>query len=432
MRREAAIPSAGVSMLLALCLLGALLVAVSARNVWAESAPRDAGSAVAAPAHVRVIDTPSDAGTSLTILWDHAAVEGPDLRYRILAAEGSAVPVASLKTVEEFPAATHFVKDAKRPWWTAPDARDHHLYYFKSGKGVTVTSGTAYTLAVAAVRGEQVVVSLPMSVVPEPNWFNWNALNNLVAALAFAAVVLVSIRKAQRGPVFLRYIPGLDAVDEAIGRATELGKPVMYLTGAHDMSDPSTVAAAVILGRVATRTAGYETDLMVPHRNPITMAVCQEITRQAYYEAGKPDLFREDANFFITSDQFSYTASVDGIMLRTKPAANFFMGAYFAEALLLTETGASTGAIQIAGTDSDHQLPFFVTTCDYTLIGEELYAASAYLSREPIQVGTLLGQDLGKLVVLTCIAGGVLVATVAVATGATWPQLILDLLRDVK
>jgi len=172
--------------------------------------------------------------------------------------------------------------------------------------------------------------------------------------------------------------------------------------------------------------------LLVPHRDPITMAVCQEITKQAYLEAGKPDLFKEDSNFFITSDQFSYTAAVDGIMLRKKPAANFFMGSYFAEALLLTETGASTGAIQIAGTDSDHQLPFFVTTCDYTLIGEELYAASAYLSREPVQLGTLRGQDIGKAMILSVIAIGVLLATVGVATHATWPQYFLDCFKDVK
>jgi hypothetical protein len=50
------------------------------------------------------------------------------------------------------------------------------------------------------------------------------------------------------------------------------------------------------------------------------MAVCQEITKQAYLEAGKPDLYKDDSNFFITSDQFSYTAAVDGIMLRKKPA----------------------------------------------------------------------------------------------------------------
>jgi len=119
-------------------------------------------------------------------------------------------------------------------------------------------------------------------------------------------------------------------------------------------------------------------------------------------------------------------------MLRKKPAANFFMGSYFAEALLLTETGASTGAIQIAGTDSDHQLPFFVTTCDYTLIGEELYAASAYLSREPIQVGTLRGQDIGKALILGVLGIGTLVATLGVMLDAQWPQLFLDVFKDVK
>jgi len=108
------------------------------------------------------------------------------------------------------------------------------------------------------------------------------------------------------------------------------------------------------------------------------------------------------------------------------------MGSYFAESLLLTETGASTGAIQIAGTDSDHQLPFFVTTCDYTLIGEELYAASAYLSREPIQIGTLRGQDMGKAFILGVIAVGTILATFAVLTGAQWPQLFLDLFKDLK
>ena len=70
-------------------------------------------------------------------------------------------------------------------------------------------------------------------------------------------------------------------------------------------------------------------------------------------------------------------------MLRDRPAAHIFMGSFYAESLLLAETGFSTGAIQVAGTANVHQLPFFVVACDYTLIGEELYAASAYLSGEP-------------------------------------------------
>lgn len=389
--------------------------------------------ALTAPASVHVIDTPNDGGGSLTVIWPPAAYDSSEVRYQVLLGEASGEEnVSNLTIVAEFPANTHYVQETKWPWWTKPAGDDQHVFVIKNGKTVELKNGTAYAVAVAMVSGEQRVVSRVASAVPEPNWFNWNQINNLFLAVLFGGIVFISIGIARRREMFLRRIPGLDAVDEAIGRATELGKPVLYLTGAHDMSDPSTIAAAVILGRVAKRAAAYETELMVPHREPITMAVCQEITKQAYLEAGKPDLYKEDSNFFITSDQFSYTAAVDGIMLRKRPAANFFMGSYFAESLLLTETGASTGAIQIAGTDSDHQLPFFVTTCDYTLIGEELYAASAYLSREPVQVGTLRGQDVGKALILGILLIGTVLATIGVVTEAQWPRWLLDLFRDVK
>ncbi|MBS0180791.1 MAG: hypothetical protein JSS39_00175 [Nitrospira sp.] len=384
------------------------------------------------PQDVRIFDTPNDGGGSLTVQWAPVPGEGSDIHYQVLLGEASATDPATFTIVAEFPANTNYVKDTKTAWWTRRSDKSWHQAIVKSAKGVEVKDGTAYAVAVATVQEGRRAFSSVQVDSPAADWFNWNQLNNLIIAVSFGGLVFYTIGHAKRNNIFLRPIPGLDAVDEAIGRATELGKPILYLTGAHDLHDPSTIAAAVILGKVAKRAALYETELMVPHREPITMAVCQEITKQAYLEAGKPNLFKEDANFFITADQFSYTAAVDGIMLRKKPAANFFMGHYFAESLLLTETGASTGAIQIAGTDADHQLPFFVTTCDYTLIGEELYAASAYLSREPVQIGTLRGQDIAKAVILSMLAVGTVLATVGVVTGAQWPQIVLDLFRDLK
>ena len=385
------------------------------------------------PQDFHVFDTPSDGGGSLTVIWRPTTYDSKEVRYQVLLSDkyGTSDP-SSFKVVGEFPANTHYTRESKWPWWTRPDAPETHQVTIKNGKGVELKDGTSYSVALAVVSGDARTFTTVAQATPQPNWMNWNQINNLFLALLFGGIVFYAINVAKKREIFLRRIPGLDAVDEAIGRSTELGKPILYLTGAHDMSDPSTIAAAVILGRVAKRAAAYETDLLVPHRDPITMAVCQEITKQAYLEAGKPDLFKEDANFFITTDQFSYTAAVDGIMLRKKPAANFFMGAYFAESLLLTETGASTGAIQIAGTDSDHQLPFFVTTCDYTLIGEELYAASAYLSREPIQVGTLRGQDIGKALILGVLTVGTVLATAGAVLDVQWPQLFLDVFKDVK
>ena len=123
---------------------------------------------------------------------------------------------------------------------------------------------------------------------------------------------------------------------------------------------------------------------------------------------------------FISPEQFAYVAAVTGIMLCDKPAAHIFMGAFFAESLLLAETGFSTGAIQVAGTANVHQMPFFVVACDYTLLGEELFAASAYLSGEPKLVGSLKGADLIKVVIIAVVVVGCVLETFGIHGLTQW------------
>jgi hypothetical protein len=271
-------------------------------------------------------------------------------------------------------------------------------------EGTEISAEMLYDEAALAAQGLTITRYPLGTVTPKTNYFNISKFNNFIFAVLFAAIILGGIMVARRNPhIFIRRIQGLEAVDEAIGRATEMGKPVLYLCGLDPLSTLPTIAAVNILGRVARRIADYDSELVVPCRDPVVLTVAQEVARAAYMDAGRPDAFREDKIYFVTDDQFAYTAATCAIMMRDKPAANFFMGYYYAESLLLAETGAATGAIQIAGTDALHQLPFFITTCDYTLIGEELYAASAYLSREPLLLGSLKGQDVGKALVMLLI-----------------------------
>jgi len=259
------------------------------------------------------------------------------------------------------------------------------------------------------------------------NYFNWAKLNNLLFSLIFCAIVFAFIEVAKRRRnLFLRKIAGLEAVDEAIGRSTEMDRPVFFVHGLGGMGDLATIASVNILARVARRTAEHDSRVRVMNVDPIVTAVSQEVVQQAYTEAGRPDAYNPDDVSLVASDQFSYVAAVSGIMVREQPGAIFLLGSFYAESLLLAETGASTGAIQIAGTDAYTQLPFFITTCDYTLIGEELYAASAYLSREPRLLGSLRGQDVGKAFLMIVMIVGSLVLTVAAVFGAN-----LDWLRRI-
>lgn len=242
----------------------------------------------------------------------------------------------------------------------------------------------------------------------DTRWFDRDEVNVLVPALIFTVLIVVLIGAARRGQrLFVRRISGLDAIDEAIGRATEMGKPIFYCPGLDEMDQPATVASMSILGRIAEKAATYDTHITVPNRDPIVMSVAQDVVRSGYLRAGRPDLYREEDVYYVTYSQFGYAAGVVGYMSRARPAANFFIGRFYAESLVMAETGQATGAIQIAGTDSDLQLPFFITACDYTMIGEELYAASVYLSREPLLLGSLKAQDMAKLLIILFLVIGV-------------------------
>src|SRR5947199_361965 len=217
-------------------------------------------------------------------------------------------------------------------------------------------------------------------------------------------------------PPGIRRGSGVIAMYMVSGRALVIGSKLLYAPGIQSMAEIQTIASISILGHVARATARYGADLDVANRDPLTFASAREVVRSAYLEEGRPDLYREEMVNYITYDQFAFTAAVSARMTREKPAAIFLIGYFFAESLILAETGQSTGAIQIAGQADPTQLPFFVATCDYTLIGEELYAASAYLTREPVLLGSMRAQDIAKgLVIVLGIAGIVLTSL-----GLTW------------
>lgn len=321
-----------------------------------------------------VHDTPSDGGGSITVQWELPAEQEGLQRFLIeRSAEG-----ADFESVGEV--------------WAGVTT------YADEG----AQNGVFYRYRVVAVYGDTTLTSgASGEVTSAPQWFNTRRLNVLVGVVLFCGIVLWFISKAKKGVhLYVRRIAGLEAVDEAVGRATEMGREILYVPGTGYVEDIATIASMNLLGEIAKKAATFGTKLRVPNRDPIVYTVAREVVKGAYAEAGRPDAFDAETVFFVAQNALAYAAAVDGIMVRERPATNFFMGMFGAESLILSETGAATGAIQIAGSDAVTQLPFFVTTCDYTLIGEELYAASAYISREPLMLGALKGQDWAKFTIM--------------------------------
>ena len=185
----------------------------------------------------------------------------------------------------------------------------------------------------------------------ESGWFNADRTQALVLGIILTGAILLYVVLASAGrPLFIRKIAGLETVEEAVGRATEMGKPILYVPGLNDMDEVQTIASMNLLGHLATIIAGYDSRLHVPVRKSLVMSVARETVQQSYLTAGRPDAYREDDIHYVSDAQFAYAAAVDGIIVREKPAACFYLGGFYAESLILAETGNSIGAIQIAGT----------------------------------------------------------------------------------
>lgn len=333
------------------------------------------------PANVKASDTPNDAGESITVQWELSPQDSLISGYEVWRSEAENTGYCIVGYIGRKNTSFRDMREVK----------NGIQYYYKVRTRTVKKPENEYS--------EFSSSSTP--AVAATYWYNSGKTNVLIGLLIFSFMVLWAIFQAKKGKrLFIRKINGLDALEEAVGRATEMGKPVLYVPGLGGVSDIATIAAINILSQVAKKTAEYNTPVLVPNCDPIVMTVVQEVVKEAYLEKGRPEGYIPDNIFYMVGSQFPYAAGIGGIMMREKPATNLFMGSFAAEALILAETGNITGAIQIAGTDAVTQLPFFVTACDYTIMGEELYAASAYLSRQPMLVSGIKGQDYNKLILL--------------------------------
>ncbi|MBI1799658.1 MAG: fibronectin type III domain-containing protein [Candidatus Eisenbacteria bacterium] len=381
--------------------LSPAVLAVVAGLAWSAvptlPAHADLAQPPAPPSGLSWSDVPNDAGRAVTLTWKPSPDDSAGLeRVTGYAIERSETPGGP---------------------WSVVDSTAHGVTRHDDQ---TLHRDTDYFYRVAAFGpgGRTPALSITGPVRATSQWINQTRWSVLVFMVLFFGFVLYYIASAQAGrKPFVRRIPGIDAIEEAIGRATEMGRSVLYVPGVQDIDDIQTVAGLVILESVAKIAARYETPLTVPVAYPIPFTIAEEMVKSGYLNSGKPELYDPSSVRFVSPEQFAYVAAITGIMLRDKPAAHIFMGSFYAESLLLAETGFSTGAIQVAGTANVHQLPFFVVACDYTLIGEELYAASAYLSGEPKLIGSLKGADLMKLVI---ILGFILIGCTLESFHITW------------
>jgi len=145
--------------------------------------------------------------------------------------------------------------------------------------------------------------------------------------------------------------------------------------------------------------------------SPLVLPIAQEMLRQAWEAAGYPQEYRPEQVRFIAQDRNAYAIGAADLVSHEGVNTSVLLGHFAEEYLLLGEPGARSGVEQVAGTGQAHTLPFMITTAREVVMGEEIFAAGAYLTGRIAHMASVVAQDDMRLLIILIILAGALLAT---------------------
>jgi hypothetical protein len=247
------------------------------------------------------------------------------------------------------------------------------------------------------------------------------AFDLLSLVLIIGSMVYFILRTKESGTAPpIRSIPGIEALEEAVGRAVELERPVHYSEG-HPLAGklydvwqgPQYLAGLSVLASVGRLCAQKGARLVCSIGHSELLPIVIDSLKTQYILENKADEFVEEDIYFFPEQ--SYALGAVRTIEQERVAANILFGTYWGQdTLMLPEAGVYAGAMQIGATAGIGSLPFFIAAMDYVLIGEELFVAGAVASGDPIQISAIVGQDYGKLFAIVISILGVLAATAGI------------------
>jgi len=253
---------------------------------------------------------------------------------------------------------------------------------------------------------------------------------DFIFLLVLWIAILVFMSIAEKWTVPLRTIAGVVAIDEAIGRSAETGRPCHFTTGMGSGSlnkiedGPQIMAGLAVFSHVASLCAKQGVRLIVSVGQPDTIPILEQYLRDAYNAENVPVPDMAETLRFHTTDQGAFSSSYVSIMRRERPASDIFIGPIWKESATCIAASNQVGAMSIMGTARFAHMTWLSSFADYLLIGEEIYAAGAQLSGDKPMINSIAVQDLGKAFALASIILGMLLTLLLPGLGSAFKNLL--------
>jgi hypothetical protein len=178
-----------------------------------------------------------------------------------------------------------------------------------------------------------------------------------------------------------------------------------------------TIAGLQAVDGAAREALALGVPVQVTSNDALVNIVAEKSLENALRDAGRPEGIEVNSLFVAQQDPVAYAAGVMETLGRPDLQGNMLVGEFGEEMLLMGEVGAQETSFQVVGAARPSSMSFLPLVTDDYLLGEEIFAAGAYLDPRPPRIVSLLVQDAIRMVLLLLIVLGVLLATLGVLDG---------------
>jgi hypothetical protein len=183
--------------------------------------------------------------------------------------------------------------------------------------------------------------------------------------------------------------------------------------GSGQLGTEETAQASIglaVFDYVARQAAAANQPIQATTADAPTLSAAHGVIQRAAWDVGFPGAYAADALAYYGPDRFAYAAGAVGALQRRRHLGNVMLGRFEGEALLLSEMPSGPPMARIGGTADPSAAALMSLSLDHSVVGEELFAAGAYLHLKS-HLGSVAAQDLMRIVVVVSIVAGVVMSS---------------------
>jgi hypothetical protein len=212
--------------------------------------------------------------------------------------------------------------------------------------------------------------------------------------------------------ISMRSIPAFKHFRREVDLAVEAGKRLHISLGRgsiNELQGGSAFIGLTILDRCARAASNSDRPPVTTSGDGVIMILSQDSLQNTYHSLATEDRYDPTSARLTGLTPLAYAAGAMPPIHDEYVSANILAGHFGSEVALLTEAGERNRSLTVGGSDSISAQAVLYATSDEPLLGEELYAAGAYLGEGPAHTASLQMQDIVRwILVVSIVLGAIL------------------------